>query len=169
MATLGVAVEGDTAMVKVGGRASFVCGPDFKRVIGALQERGWRKFIFDLSECTLMDSTFLGIMAGFGMRVEEAKGEKAILLNASAHVMDLLDNLGVAHLFETRQGAPPLSAPCVPVTASAALDKVEAARTSLDAHQTLIDINPANAARFKDVARFLAEDLKKLEQPPAKG
>jgi hypothetical protein len=138
-------------------------------VISELQERGWRKFIFDLSDCTLMDSTFLGIMAGFGLRVEEAKGEKAVLLNASAHLMDSLDNLGVAHLFDTRQGAAPLSVPCEPAAPSGAVDKVEATRTALEAHETLMALNPANVAKFKDVARFLAEDLKKLGPPPAQG
>lgn len=38
------------------------------------------------------------------------------------------------------------------------------ARTSLEAHQTLMKINPANIPKFKDVAEFLAEDLKKLEE-----
>jgi hypothetical protein len=31
----------------------------------------------------------------------------------------------------------------------------------LEAHQTLIELSPANAARFKDVAQFLAEGAKK--------
>jgi hypothetical protein len=39
-------------------------------------------------------------------------------------------------------------------------------RTSLEAHQTLMAANPDNAARFKDVAQFLAEDLKNLENRP---
>ena len=38
------------------------------------------------------------------------------------------------------------------------------ARTSLEAHQTLMAMNPENVARFKDVAQFLAEDLKNIEQ-----
>jgi len=38
-------------------------------------------------------------------------------------------------------------------------------RTSLEAHQTLMAMNPENVARFKDVAQFLVEDLKNLENP----
>jgi hypothetical protein len=37
-------------------------------------------------------------------------------------------------------------------------------RTSLEAHQTLMAMSPENLARFKDVAQFLAEDLKSLEK-----
>ena len=36
-------------------------------------------------------------------------------------------------------------------------------RTCLDAHQTLMEINPANIPKFKDVAQFLADDLKNLK------
>jgi hypothetical protein len=42
----------------------------------------------------------------------------------------------------------------------------ELTRASLEAHQTLMDLKPENVARFKDVVKFLAEDLKKLRQAP---
>ena len=39
----------------------------------------------------------------------------------------------------------------------------ELTRACLEAHQTLMDLNPANAAKFKDVAQFLAEGVKKAK------
>ena len=36
-------------------------------------------------------------------------------------------------------------------------------RTCIEAHQTLMDISPANVAKFKDVTQFLAEGLKKSQ------
>ena len=45
-------------------------------------------------------------------------------------------------------------------------DRKEISRTCLEAHQTLMDINPANVPKFKEVAQFLAEDLKKMEEKP---
>jgi anti-anti-sigma regulatory factor len=165
-AKLWVAFAQGEALVKVCGRASFACSADFKRLLGELRERGWQRVTIDLSECPLMDSTFLGILAGFGMKVNEAKGRKATLLNPSLKIVDLLDNLGVAHLFETQQGATALAAQCQPVKPSEPpASKAETARAALEAHQTLMAINPANVPKFKDVTRFLAEDLKKLEPP----
>jgi hypothetical protein len=41
--------------------------------------------------------------------------------------------------------------------------RVELTRECLRAHQTLMDIQPENTPRFKDVTKFLAEDLKRLE------
>ena len=40
---------------------------------------------------------------------------------------------------------------------------LETARACLEAHETLMSINPANIPKFKDVSRFMAEDLKRLE------
>ncbi|MDB6032217.1 MAG: Anti-sigma-factor antagonist, partial [Verrucomicrobiales bacterium] len=40
----------------------------------------------------------------------------------------------------------------------------EISRTCLEAHKTLMEINPANISKFKDVTQFLAEDLKKMEE-----
>jgi hypothetical protein len=40
------------------------------------------------------------------------------------------------------------------------------ARVCLEAHQTLMELSPGNVARFKDVVRFMAEDLKQEEKKP---
>ncbi len=163
-------MSGNEAVVKICGRATFACGAEFKRLLDELRGRGWEAFTFDLSECPLMDSTFLGILAGFGMKADQAKTRRGTLLNANPKIVDLLDNLGVAHLFETRQG------PSIPVSqyepvapSGAAPTQAEAARTALEAHQTLMDINPANVPKFRDVTRFLAEDLAKLNPPGRTG
>jgi hypothetical protein len=49
-------------------------------------------------------------------------------------------------------------------TTGAKVDKTQLSRTCLEAHQTLMNINPGNVPKFKEIARFLAEDLKKLEE-----
>ena len=40
--------------------------------------------------------------------------------------------------------------------------KVELTRTCLEAHELLIALHPGNAAKFKDAARFFAEELRAL-------
>jgi len=165
-AKLWVALAQGEVVVKICGRATFACGADLKRLLGELRGRGWQRFTFDLTGCPLMDSTFLGILAGFGMKVSEAKGRKATLLNPSSKIVDLLDNLGVGHLFETQQGTTALADQCQPVELSGPpASKAETTRTALEAHETLMAIEPSNAPKFKDVIRFLAEDLNKLEPP----
>ena len=163
--TLQVAVTDQLALVKISGRASFNCSVDFKTLGYELRDRGYRKFVLDLTDCLIMDSTFLGVLAGFGLKLAEAPGEKATvtLLNPNPRILDLLDNLGVAHLFCAIQGTNPLSDNCTELQQSdGGPNRIETTRTCLEAHETLMAINPDNIPRFKDVTRFMAEDLKRL-------
>jgi hypothetical protein len=106
------------------------------------------------------------VLAGFGLKLTDSPGAPAsiTLLNPNQRILDLLDNLGVAHLFKVIQGKDPLSEKCREVAPSGdGAGKLETSRACLEAHETLMAINPANIPKFKDVARFMAEDLKKQE------
>jgi len=170
-AKLQVMVGDHFACVKVSGRANFTSSVDFKTVLTELKRKGYPYVVVELSECALMDSTFLGVLAEFGLKALPPEGDcekNAIeLRNANERLIELLENLGVMHLFKTAQGK--VSAvgafetsspsPCNP-------SREELTRASLEAHQMLMDINPENVARFKDVTKFLAEDLQKLQEKP---
>ncbi|HEY2329497.1 MAG TPA: STAS domain-containing protein [Verrucomicrobiae bacterium] len=156
------------ACIKIAGRANFASSPDFKTLLSELAQKGFGHFIIDLSECVLMDSTFLGVLAGFGMKLNPngAPAERGIELhNATARVSELLENLGAAHLFKTTTGELKLPADvktCTPESINPTHEQIT--RICLEAHQTLMAMNPENVARFKDVAQFLAEDLKCIEK-----
>ncbi len=153
------------ACVKIVGRANFNSSVDFKTLVNQLREKGFSWFILDLSECMLMDSTFLGVLTGFGLKMNPENGDGHIeLLNANARITELLENLGVLHLFKLTQGSLdqsvcPETVAHTPLTAT----KEETTRACLEAHRTLMDVNPANVPRFKDVTQFLAEDLKRMK------
>jgi anti-anti-sigma factor len=153
--------------VKVLGRANFNSSVDFKTLINELRSRGFQYFIIDLSECMLMDSTFLGVLTGFGLQMnsQATAGTGAIeLLNPNARITDLLETLGVLHLFKVNQGAMEIPAGAQPIDHTAACPThQEVTQTCLEAHRTLMQVNPDNVPRFKDVTQFLAEDLKKLK------
>jgi len=165
---LSVLVGKSFVCIKIAGRANFASSPDFKTLLCELAEKKYSHFIIDLTDCVLMDSTFLGVLAGFGMR-QNSKGAPAqqgiVLHNATVRVKELLENLGTEHLFKATTG--PLQLPadivktCTPEASTPTHEQLT--RTSLEAHQTLMSINPENVARFKDVAQFLAEDLKSLD------
>jgi len=155
------------ACVKVQGRANFAASLDFNLLLNQLRGRGFNYFVIELSDCALMDSTFLGVLAGFGLKLSQSNGSASAgcveLRNANARIADLLENIGVLHLFKTAQGE--LESPetleafahqCM------AASRQEVTRTCLEAHKTLIEINPENEARFKDVTKFLAEDLARM-------
>lgn len=168
-ANLSVLVCKSFACIKIAGRANFACSPDFKTLLTELANKGYEHFIIDLSECALMDSTFLGVLAGFGIKLNPngAPAERGIELhNPTPRVAELLENLGTAHLFRITSG--PLQLPGDVETSTPDSIKPsheQITRTCLEAHQTLMSMNPDNVARFKDVAQFLAEDLKNIEKP----
>jgi len=159
------------ACIKISGRANFSSSIDFRTLVEELRQKGCAYFILDLSECTLMDSTFLGVLAGLGLKTTAAKsehGNAAIeLLNPNERIAELLENLGVLHLFKLAQGPPQVSdaEPSQALT-PACPTKDEVTRTCLEAHRTLMEMNPENAAKFKEVAAFLAEDLKRAKPSP---
>jgi anti-sigma B factor antagonist len=167
-----VSVGETCACVKIAGRATFSSSVDLKTLINELLQKGYHNFVLDLSECTLMDSTFLGVLAGFGLKMKQPLPDQAVgtleLYNPSSRIAELLENLGVLHLFKVTQGE--LALPEKTQTSDltpAKPSREEVTRTCLEAHQLLMEINPGNVSRFKDVAQFLAEDLKKLK--PGKG
>ena len=157
-----------SAWIQISGRANFASSVDFKTLVNGLHEEGCRRFALDLTSCVLMDSTFLGVLAGFGlMKNPGGASDKCDIELASpnARVSELLENLGVLPLFKVTVG--PLQLPgdveaCTPELGSHT--QKEITQTSLEAHQTLMAAHPDNVARFKDVAQFLAEDLKNLEK-----
>src|SRR5205814_9194252 len=95
--------------IKIAGRASFNSSVDFKTLITSLHQKGYPRFVMDLSQCLLMDSTFLGVLAGLGLKfgaIRNGDPEPCLeLLNPNARIVDLLENLGVSHLFKVLKGA----------------------------------------------------------------
>jgi len=155
--------------IKIVGRANVASSIDFKRLVNGLMEKDLGCFVLDLSECLLMDSTFLGVLAGFGLKVtmpqpDQSNSRSIELLNPNMRVAELLENLGVMHLFKLRQGG----VEGLPTAAQVETEctehkKLDIKRTCLEAHEILMSLSASNAVKFKDVAQFLTEDLNKMK------
>ena len=154
--------------MRVVGRATFQNSQPLRRFAQEMIERGCREFVMDLAECRGMDSTFLGVLAEFGLKISptDAPEPRGIeLLNPNPRITELLENLGALHLFKVVTGElqlPDDVQTCMPESIHPTHEQIT--RTSLEAHQTLMAVNPENVAKFKDVTQFLAEDLKNLEK-----
>src|SRR5258708_30873103 len=103
-----VSIGDKCAFVQIAGRANFTSSVDFKTLLDQLLQKGYTCFILDLTECVLMDSTFLGVLAGFGLKLncpQTDKIERTIqLFNPNGRISELLENLGVLHLFTITEG-----------------------------------------------------------------
>jgi anti-sigma B factor antagonist len=152
------------ACVRVTGRANFALSVDFRKLLQHLQSAGHPRVAIELSACQLMDSTFLGVLAHeAGQRVVKAgdRDEPGLeLWNPGERVRELVEDLGIAHLFriviqDTAQAS------FDPAPAAPGASREELTRTCLEAHELLMALNPANVPKFKEAARYFAEELKR--------
>ncbi len=158
-----VAQNDDVVCIKVRGRATVKTSVPFKTLMEERRAKGIIHFILSLDECLVMDSTFLGVLANQAFElVEDGDPKGSIqLLNPNERLLGLLDNLGVLELFHVVNQEPHAESGSFEAVQDS-LDsgsKTEMTETSLNAHRALIALNPANADKFKDVTRFLEDEL----------
>jgi anti-sigma B factor antagonist len=165
-ANLMVAVYDQVVYIKICGRADFTSSLDLKKLITELWQRGYNRFVFELIECVMMDSTFLGVLAGIAEKfLETSKGDNSALelFNPNPRIIETLETLGIIKLFKISTCEEARAEKFEPLTRAPGTTQADVVRNCLEAHQTLMNINPANVKKFKDVAQFLAEDLKRKE------
>jgi anti-anti-sigma regulatory factor len=192
MSKILVARSADLGFIKVVGRGSFQNSGCLKAFYQQLLKEGVSRFVVDLDACTYLDSTFLGILLGLGLKLKEAGNGLLHILNANPRNLELLRNLGLDRLIHIEGGGGSSGdnaglgrgvrgasngsgaqavqmngvkeehleeMPCPVPT------RAEAAPTILEAHVNLMEFDPRNVPKFKDVVEFLREDL---GQPAAK-
>lgn len=157
-----VGVEDRKVWIKVDGKGNFQNSANMKEFVKAMVNRGHRDFYVDLALCPVMDSTFMGTLAGIALRLREIGQGALHVVNLNERNSGLLRSLGLDQLFflsdmvaPDTQPATPLSETAVPQTG----EKVETARVMLEAHEALVAASEDNRARFKDVLEYLKQDL----------
>ena len=80
------------------------------------------------------------------------------MVNLNERNHDLLSNLGLDQLFTISAAAAPAVA-STQALASGPVDKATQTETMIQAHEELVEANPENAAKFKDVLEYLKQDL----------
>ncbi len=124
--------------------------------------RGHREFVVDVKNCPVMDSTFMGTLAGIALRLREIGQGTLRVTHLNDRNGDLLRNLGLDQLFTLDHNgtAAPDNAPAQSLESAAAGPNREAqAQTMLEAHEALVEADPENLTKFKDVLEYLKQDL----------
>ncbi len=167
-----VGVNGSVVWVRVAGRGSFLNSGNLKEFAREMVNRGYREFVFDLEECVMMDSTFMGTMAGMALRLKELGEGSLHVIHCGERSRELLSGLGLDQIFDIQ--ADGAEAPqCEALTQTngdiaekSATAKREQTGTMLEAHEALCQAAPKNLTRFKDVLEYLKQDLQ--HESPAK-
>ena len=149
-----VSLDTERAWIRVSGRGTLSIGPPLREFIQQAEQTGVREAVLDLGECDSMDSTVLGLIAGFAMRLRRAGG-RMLAVSPGERVQRLFRTLGIDRLLEV--AAQP---PCGTTVAGEMLGAAPVSgsrETLLEAHETLASISEENRDRFRDVIEFLRE------------
>jgi anti-sigma B factor antagonist len=158
-----VGVSGKAVWVKVEGKGNFLNSGNLKEFTREMINRGYRDFVVDLQDCAMMDSTFMGTLAGVALRLKELGHGHLHVVNCGERSRDLLTGLGLDQIFNIHSNGA-IAPQCeilngAPAAAEASMQKQQQAQQMLDAHEALCEAAPENFSRFKDVLDYLKQDL----------
>lgn len=154
--------------MKVEGKGSFLNSGNLKEFASEMVNRGYREFVLDLENCAMMDSTFMGTMAGVALRLKELGHGHLHVIHCGQRSRDLLTGLGLDQIFSIHANgasAPEWETLSNEPAAAPSAQKQQQTQQMLDAHEALCEAAPENFSRFKDVLEYLKQDL---HQEPAK-
>lgn len=163
-----VALAGTDAFVRIEGRGSFKISPALKQFADDCLRRDVHRLLLDMSTCIGMDSTFMGVIAGVATRLKKANQGEVILFNLSPRTRGLLATLGLDQLvraYETGTCPEDLSGAQSLTALDNEASQLDTARTMLEAHEELCEVDPENRLRFKDVLTYLRDDVQKKAGP----
>ena len=136
----------------------------------------------DLGACDGMDSTFLGVLAGIGLRLNQPNGrDRMRVTNVSNRNLELLQTLGLDRLFTIAVAGSLPAYESPDATAfqrlpdsdisqfNKPLNKNDTADLMLEAHDNLIQADTRNLAKFKDLTTFLRDRVEKRDPEPTSG
>ncbi|HOV32655.1 MAG TPA: SpoIIE family protein phosphatase [Candidatus Hydrogenedens sp.] len=118
------------------------------------------RWVLDFSECTQLESTFLGVLHQLCLASEEKGSPQIALQNIARPLLKEFSELGLADifihfLFESESLPAELQPITMPTTQERLIDFI------LNAHEMLISADPSNAPRFEQLITLLKEEKNK--------
>lgn len=151
-------------LIKVSGRATFDCAPPLRDLAKNLDQEKFTAIRVDLEACEWMDSTFMGVLAMLGLRAKKINATMEICA-ASEQNEELLAALGLKKLFIFSKESieNPGCENCIKGGSTETVQAKEGAETVLEAHQTLMDVDDQNVAKFEKVVDLVQMDIDRMK------
>jgi anti-anti-sigma factor len=153
----------DPILVRVEGRANFHNSACLRDFITEMINRGKTRFVIDFLNCTGMDSTFLGVLAGAAQTLRPLGGSprgSIVLVRLGPRNLELIRNLGLHRLLTVESGDFPMNFDhCDSSLTCPDRSELDNARLVLEAHENLVSADEGNRAKFQDVLIFLRNRL----------
>lgn len=160
--------------IRCEGKGSFVNSSDVKAFGDDRIAAGERRLVVDLGNCSGMDSTFMGTLAGLAARISAKSGGVMQVADAGERNRQSLEDLGLDFMMEIDPPAADWRGQMVdircalkPLGKQGALPSLDRARHVLEAHKILSDVNEENAREFETVVKTLEEQITSQTAPDA--
>jgi len=116
------------------------------------------EFFMDLSGCTYMDSTFIGLLVAMDKRIGRHGGKRLRLMNPTPECTDSLHRLGLDRILVIEKSSGPFPLP----VAMRSLSKTEkpGAEFILKTHEALMETSAEAKKKFSLVMELLAKKLR---------
>lgn len=151
--------------IRCEGKGSFINSPAVKEFGDSRIRAGVVCLVIDLEECTGMDSTFMGTLAGLASRITEYGG-KLQVAGVGQKNCHSLEDLGLDFLMEINPKEAVWSGLeekvrdlLKPKQAGIKAGTVLHARHVLEAHEILSQANESNQKKFSGVVKMLGDEL----------
>ena len=151
-------------VIKLIGSLTYLEGGDLARFVDKIfEDTPLPSVVIDLSETNSLDSTNLGILAKIARITLSRARRKTVIISPKPDINRVLKSLrfdevfNIVHSSELPEGK---------------MDKIphvdisehELARTVLEVHRTLMELNESNRAAFKNVVQFLEKEINNQER-----
>lgn len=151
----------ETCIIKMIGAMVYKSCQDFSRFLEKVKkDSSIVKFVIDLTETTYINSTNLGLLSKLYEISNKKSGTRPLIISTQHNINEILLDIGFSNIFDIIHDTDMLEPKYkkIPETESS---QNEIGKIMLDSHKNLAKLNLKNEAQFKDVIKFLEEDLNK--------
>jgi len=153
----------NSSWIRCEGKGSFCNSPQMKQWAENQVAKGIHTIVIDLEECTGMDSTFMGTMAGIAMRLAKLPDGVLQVTGASDKSRSSLEDLGLSMLLEIEPADADWQQNISSIRQSLQIcqdhTNVDNTQHVLDAHKTLCEADDSNDEKFSTVLDVLEAEL----------
>jgi anti-anti-sigma factor len=144
--------------VRAEGLANMKTAPALHNFLQRARSEGVTSVYIDLSGCTGMDSTFMGLLVGTSQLFSDAGGRLAVV-KPNELCLRLLRMLGVDEVVTVVSDVEVPTAEYVDIEGDGSVDHTTRAALMRKAHQDLASLNDGNKAKFSAFLKALDADL----------
>jgi anti-anti-sigma factor len=150
--------------VRIDGKGTFETSHGLKEFANRVIEEGRNSIVIDLQNCTSLDSTFMGVLAGIAISLTSRPSGSLWVVNCNDKTHGLLTSLGLDALFSSAP-LPEHQAAVAETVSTDRPDKATTRQTMIEAHEACVKANPRNESIFRPVLEILKSSAGKSVAP----